>query len=155
MIGPNPPVFSCTALCFMVLPPSAAHGIACYFCSELYLNQGLPKFPNSTVYAEAMVPVVACARKLMPNASIGACGAAGTWNEGLRPYFQRSPPLFDGLSHHNYSPSTHSVTSLPAQDQMSYIAGYSRAGMSCLSCQVMHDSVCVVRVCKYVHICIL
>jgi len=104
------------------LPGQLEPGVLLELGNELYIsNQGLPFYPNSTAYADAMVPIVACARKLMPKAKIAACGGAGAWNEGLKPYFQRSPPLFDGLTHHNYSPRTETVTALPPGDQMSYV----------------------------------
>ena len=62
-----------------------------------------------------MEPIVACARQLMPNAKIGACGSPGGWNEGLRPFLH----LFDGVSHHNYSPRTETLDHVPVEDRVS------------------------------------
>ena len=99
--------------------------------NELYSSaQGPPHFMNGSQYADAMVPIVACARKLMPQAKIAACGGPADWIDGLRPYFQRQPPLFDGLTHHNYDPGGDSSvinSSRPLDYQVGYVAGYSRA----------------------------
>ena len=110
------------------LPGQQAPGIMLEFGNELYTDQGMPYFPNGSAYGKAMVPIVACARQLMPRAKLGACGsgygrAYGDWNEGLRPYMH----LFDGITHHNYNPRTRDVMALPKNIQASYVAGYSRA----------------------------
>ena len=72
---------------------------------------------------------------------IGACGGNGEWNEALRPYFHRSPPLFDGLTRHEYAPGPDGPgsvvnSSLPHSYKVGYLAGYSRAAaMADLSSQ--------------------
>ena len=45
------------------------------FGNELYTDQGLPYFPNGSAYGKAMAPIVRCARQLMPNAKLAACGS--------------------------------------------------------------------------------
>lgn len=86
------------------LPGQQEPGVLLELGNELGMApQGMPKYPNATVYAEAMVPIVECARRLMPKAKVGACGwPTHGWNDQLRPYFTRKPPLFDGLSKHQY-----------------------------------------------------
>jgi hypothetical protein len=108
-------VYNTTEACDQIkyiagLPGQQEEGVLLELGNELYTDaQGLPKFPNVTAYAEAMLPIVACARKLMPRAKIGACGCANdsynssdvkrnTWNPGLRPYLHH----FDGVSLHHY-----------------------------------------------------
>ena len=93
--------------------------------NELYSAQGMPRFPNSSAYGAAMVDIIACARALMPHAKIAAVGKPGAWNSGLRPYLH----LLDGVSHHTYSPHKSTVQALPRGQQLSFIAGYSRAGL--------------------------
>ena len=121
--------FNATQACDQIRYISAlsgqqAPGILLEFGNELYSqSQGMPFFPNGGAYGAAMVPIVACARKLMPNAKLAACGAGGEWNKGLRPYAH----LFDGFTHHNYSPRTPEVDALPVSVRTSYVAGYSRA----------------------------
>ena len=112
------------------LPGQQEPGVLLELGNELYSpTQGPPYFMNGSQYAEAMVPIVACARKLMPKAKIAACGGGPDWVEGLRPYFHHTPPLFDGLTHHQYSPAGNARvinSSLPQNYQVSYVAGYSR-----------------------------
>jgi hypothetical protein len=72
-----------------------------------------------------MVDIIACARTLMPHAKVAAVGTPGAWNRGLRPYLH----LIDGVSHHTYAPSKSSVQSQSREEQVSYVAGYSRAGL--------------------------
>jgi hypothetical protein len=91
--------------------------------NELYSRQGVARFPNSTVYAKAMLPIITCARRLMPRAKIGFCGLMGNWNQGLRPYVH----LVDGVSHHTYAPGKAQVGALPTEARVAYVAGYSRA----------------------------
>ena len=111
------------------LPGQQAPGVLLELGNELWSTaQGLPNFPNATAYAEAMVPIVECARRYMPNAKIGACGQSGLgWNPQLRPYFEQKPPLFDGLSIHEYDPDTSYVLAQPADERVSYVAAYSWA----------------------------
>ena len=112
------------------LPGQQEPGVYLELGNELDLAaQGLPRFPSSKVYAEAMVPIVACARRLMPHAKIATLGATGMssrsqeWERGLRPYLH----LFDGVTLHDYSPGTSTVAALPAEQRVSFVAGYSRA----------------------------
>ena len=106
------------------LPGQQRRGVYLEFGNELYLHsQGLPQFPNGSAYGAAMLPIVACARKLMPHAKLAACGNPGEWNDGLKPYLH----LFDGLTLHDYSPGSKTVAALPEQQRISYVAGYSRA----------------------------
>jgi hypothetical protein len=105
------------------LPGQQDPGVLVELGNELYSAQGLPRFANSTAYAEAMIPIAQCARELMPNAKIGAVGTPGEWNKGLVPYLH----LFDGVSHHNYSPRRADVDALSPSDRITFVAGYSRA----------------------------
>lgn len=106
------------------LPGQQNPGVLLEFGNELYSpSQGLPYFPNGSAYGQAMIPIVQCARQLMPRAKLAACGSGGAWNEGLRPYLH----LFDAVTHHNYSPHTRDVAALPEDARLSYVAGYSRA----------------------------
>ena len=102
-----------------------APGILLEFGNELAgPGQGLPYFPNGSTYGAAMVPIVQCARKLMPHAKLAACGnGGGAWNAGLKSYLH----IFDAITHHNYSPNTEDVDKLPANARVSFVAGYSRA----------------------------
>ena len=111
------------------LPGQQAPGVLLELGNELWSSaQGMPNFPNATVYAEAMIPIVECARKYMPKAKVGACGLSEFgWNEQLRPYFERTPPTFDGLSIHEYEPDTTYVLAQPADERVSYVAAYSWA----------------------------
>lgn len=66
-------------------------------------GQGLPRFPNSTTYIDAMAPIVACARELLgAKAQVALVGALGAWSEGLG----KSPLLsqFDAVTYHEYVP---------------------------------------------------
>lgn len=121
-----PPLTSlCRADCRYIstLPGQQAPGTLLELGNELYSEQGLPRFPNSTAYATAMLPIIECARRLMPAAKIGFCGLGGSWNQGLRPFLH----LVDGVSHHTYAPRRAEVAALPQSLQVSYVAGYSRA----------------------------
>ena len=68
------------------LPGQQEPGVLLELGNELYsAAQGMPQYPNSTVYAEAMIPIVACVRRLMPKAKVGACGLSEFgWNVGVR-----------------------------------------------------------------------
>lgn len=114
------------------LPGQQAPGVLLELGNELYpgTDQGIPRFPNATAYAEAMRPIVACARKLMPRAKVGACGWTGDgmpqftkWNRGLRPYAH----LFDGISQHDYAPRHRDIVNVPEGERVTFVAGYSRA----------------------------
>ena len=57
------------------LPGQQVPGVLLEFGNELYSSsQGLPYFPNGDAYGAAMVPIVKCARQLMPHAKLAACG---------------------------------------------------------------------------------
>ena len=75
------------------LPGQQEPGVLLELGNELYsAAQGMPQYPNSTVYAEAMIPIVACARRLMPKAKVGACGLSEFgWNVGVRAPRPRAP----------------------------------------------------------------
>ena len=112
------------------LPGQQEPGVYLELGNELDLAaQGQPRFPTSKLYAEAMEPIVACARRLMPHAKIATLGATGMssrsqeWERGLRPYLH----LFDGVTLHDYSPGTSIVDALPPAQRVSFVAGYSRA----------------------------
>ena len=112
------------------LPGRQQPGVYLELGNELDISsQGGPTFTSSKVYAEAMVPIVACARTLMPHAKIAVLGATGTstrsqeWERGLQPYLH----LFDGVTLHDYSPGTSTVAALPTEQRISFVAGYSRA----------------------------
>ena len=89
----------------------------------------MPRFPSSQVYAEKMKPIVACARRHMPRATVAAVGAPGKWNEGLR----ENAHMFDAVSWHAYEPSGSSVNEggrnnmTHRVDRVSFVAGYGRA----------------------------
>ncbi len=74
---------------------------------------------------QAMLPVIGCARRLMPKAKIAVVGQPGAWNHGLRPYLH----FVDGITHHTYAPTKSAVNRLPLEHQLSFVAGYSRAGL--------------------------
>jgi hypothetical protein len=66
--------FNATQTCDQIryiagLPGQQEPGVLLELGNELAQSgQGLPRFPNGTAYAEAMVPVVACVRTYMPHA---------------------------------------------------------------------------------------
>lgn len=71
------------------LPGQQADGVLLELGNELYEpGQGLPRFRSAEEYAEAMRPIVACARRLMPRAKVAAVGWTDSpdgWNRALRP----------------------------------------------------------------------
>ena len=105
--------------------------------NEFYIGgQGRPKFRNAAEYAQYVTPIVACARRLMPKALVGAVGCPGAWNRGLRPYAH----LFDGITLHNYSPRTRdSLRFANEGDRFSWYAGYSRASAQADVAQMVED----------------
>jgi hypothetical protein len=120
------------------LPGQQQPGVYLEFGNELYSHtQGLPRFPNGSAYGAAMVPIVACARKLMPHAKLAACGyiTPSEWNDGLKQYLH----LFDGLTLHDYSPRSETVAGLPGQQRISYVAGYSRAWLQQVIAREKHS----------------
>lgn len=107
------------------LPGQQQPGVWLELGNELYSDsQGMPAFPNSTVYAQKMVPIIACTRKLMPAAKIAIMRqGTGSWDIPLRPFVH----LVDGATLHDYSPSTGAADKHPAEERISYLAGYPRA----------------------------
>ena len=72
----------------------------------------MPQYPNATVYAEAMIPIVACARRFMPKAYVGACGLSEFgWNVGVRA--PRPRPPFLALSAPPFKPPLPVLTASP------------------------------------------
>ena len=124
------------------LPGQQVPGVLLELGNELYpgTDQGIPRFPNATAYVEVVRPIVACARKLMPLAKVGACGWTGDgraqyerWNRDLRPHAH----LFDGISQHDYLPAHRDIAPIPEEERVTFVAGYSRA--------LVRDQVAVMR----------
>jgi hypothetical protein len=119
------------------LPGQQEPGVMLELGNEFYIGgQGRPKFRNAAEYAQYVTPIVACARRLMPKALVGAVGCPGAWNRGLRPYVH----LFDGITLHNYSPRTReSLRFANEGDRFSWYAGYSRASAQADVAQMVED----------------
>jgi hypothetical protein len=103
-------------------------------------------FPNVQAYLASIKPVIAHARRVLPRAAIAVVAAkGGKWNSGLaaaltaHAHAQASqatrpgagagagaaPPLFDALTVHQYSPQSSVVSSYPAEQQPSVVAGWA------------------------------
>lgn len=97
--------------------------------NEFYdASQGQPRFPDSHVYAAAMLPIVHCARAALPKARIAVVGRLGPWSAGLKPFVAS----FDAITYHDYAPSLPEVHALPLAQQPSYVAAYSKAALELL-----------------------
>lgn len=101
-------------------------GVMLELGNEFYLrNQGLPRFPDADAYGAAMAPVVACARRLMPNALVGAVGGGSDWNRALRPHLH----LFDAVTFHTYAPTGRDVDNAAGstEGRAGFLAAFGRA----------------------------
>lgn len=105
-------------------PPGGIHFLE--LGNELYSGQGLPKFKDGTSYGEQMKPIVACARRILPNAKIAAVGfhgpTADAWSRGIA----ESGLDVDAVSLHAYAPGNSEVATVPESEKLAFVAGYSR-----------------------------
>jgi hypothetical protein len=106
--------FNATQTCDQIryiagLPGQQEPGVLLELGNELAQSgQGLPRFPNGAAYAQAMVPVVACARKYMPHAvrsdlrwHLRAClhGTERSCSALLRRRSERVEAMANGMMH--------------------------------------------------------
>eukprot|EP00039_Didymoeca_costata_P009360 m.123806 g.123806 ORF g.123806 m.123806 type:complete len:300 (+) comp14457_c0_seq1:226-1125(+) len=104
--------------------------------NELYIpNQGMPRFPNSSAYMEHIIPIIECARQMLPDVKIAVVGEEGEWNQGLRPYSS----LFDAVTLHEYAPSLNEVQDLASQERHTYVMGYGFASLARMDSSVNAD----------------
>jgi hypothetical protein len=117
-------------------PPPAGLETFLELGNELYSRaQGMPRFPTGASYAEAMAPIVRCARAALPSAKIAAVGYSAAdssaWVKGVAEHAAD----FDAVSIHVYSPGNSAVdkyNKTPGggiDDQLTYVMGYSRTLM--------------------------
>ena len=127
-------------------PPPAGLETFLELGNELYSeSQGMPRFPTGANYAEAMAPIVRCARAVLPNAKIAAVGYrsgadSSAWVKGVAEHAAD----FDAVSIHVYSPATSAVnkynkTGGGVDDQLTYVMGYSRALMHTIANRSVAD----------------